>query len=126
MTNAAAACAPNIATAGRRRREQFGRQWAALALVALAAGVAFRLPWLVRALLVVPAWLSAVGFLQARRSTCLLRVRQGTLERDDFTTEPASAEAVAASRKVAATIQRDALLIGLGAGAIAAATALIR
>ena len=95
-------------------------------MAAAGAAVLFRAPWFVRAAVFFPAAAAATGFLQARRDTCVLRAREGTLEHDDFTTEPAPAADVAASRKVAARITRDALLLGVAAGALAAATALVR
>ena len=49
-----------------------------------------------------------------------------TIEHDDFTTEPAPAADLAVSRRIARGITRDAILIGIGAGALAAATALVR
>jgi len=73
-----------------------------------------------------PAAASAIGFLQASRNTCVLRAKEGTVEHDDFSTEPAPAPDVTASRRVAKGITRDAILIGIGAGALAAATALVR
>jgi hypothetical protein len=126
MTDDAIPCAPNISAAGRRRRERFGAQWAGISVAALGAGVLLRARWGVRALVLIPAALSAIGFLQARRSTCVMRAREGTFEHDDFSTENAPDSEVVVSRKVAAGINRDALLIGIGAGAVAAATVLIR
>jgi len=119
-------CAPNIAPAGIRRRQRFGLQWAALSVAAAGAAMIFRLPWIARAAVFVPAALSATGYLQARRNTCVLRAREGTIEHDDFSTTPAPVADVAASRRVARGITRDAVLIGVGAGALAAATALVR
>jgi hypothetical protein len=119
-------CPPNISPAGRSRRRRLGYQWAGISVAALGAGLALRAPWPVRALVLIPAMVSAIGFLQARRSSCILRAREGTLEHDDFSTERAPEAEVAASRKVAAGINRDAILIGVGAGAIAAASALVR
>ena len=119
-------CTPNIAPAGIRRRERFGLQWAAIAIAAAGAGVVFRWPWIARAAVFIPAALAATGTLQARRNTCVLRAKQGTIEHDDFSTEPAPAADVIQSRKIAAGITRDAILIGVGAGALAAATSLVR
>jgi hypothetical protein len=123
---AATPCAPNIAPAGIRRRQRFGFQWAGISVAAAGAAMILRAPWIVRAAVFLPAALSATGFLQASRNTCVLRAREGTTEHDDFSTEPAPAAEVAASRKVARGITRDAVLIGIGAGALAAATTLVR
>jgi len=122
----ASPCTPNIAPAGIRRRERFGLQWAAIAMATAGAGVFFRWPLLARAAVFIPAALSATGYLQARRNTCVLRAKEGTIERDNFSTEPAPMADVIESRRVAAGITRDAILIGVGAGALAAATSLLR
>jgi hypothetical protein len=119
-------CTPNISPAGIRRRQRFGYQFAGLSIAAVGAGMIFRAPWIARAAVFLPAAVAATGFLQASRNTCVMRAREGTLEHDDFSTEPAPAVEVAASRRVARGITRDAILIGLGAGALAAATALLR
>lgn len=119
-------CSPNIAPAGIRRRRRFGFQLAGLSIAAAGAAMILRAPWFARAAVFFPAALAATGFLQASRNTCVLRAREGTLEHDDFTTEPAPLADVVASRKVARGVTRDAVLIGVGAGALAAATALVR
>src|SRR6185369_493339 len=119
-------CTPNIAPAGIRRRRRFAFQWAGISIAAAGAGMIFRAPWLARAAVFLPAALSATGFLQASRNTCVLRAKEGTLEHDDFSTTPAPPSEVAVSRQVAKGITRDAILIGVGAGALAAATALLR
>src|SRR4051812_40700176 len=119
-------CAPNIAPAGIRRRKRLGFQWTGLSIAAAGAGMIFRAPWIARAAVFVPPAVAATGFLQARRNTCILRAREGTLEHDDFSTTPAPSSEVAVSRKVAKGITRDAVLIGVAAGALAAATALLR
>jgi len=119
-------CTPNISAAGKRRRRRIGLQMAGLSVAATGAGLIFRAPWVVRTAVFFPAAVSAIGYLQASRNTCVMRARQGTLEHDDFTTEPAPAADVATSRRVAASIYRDALLVGIAAAAIAAATAIVR
>jgi hypothetical protein len=119
-------CTPNISPAGIRRRQRFGFRWAAISVAAAGAGLFLRAPWIVRTAVFFPAAASAIGFMQANRNTCVLRARQGTLEHDDFSTEPAPQVDVAASRKVATGIYRDAVLVGVAAAAIAAATALVR
>jgi hypothetical protein len=119
-------CAPNIAPAGIRRRRRFGFQWAGISVAAAGAGLIFRAPWAARAVVFLPAAASAIGFLQASRHTCVMRAGQGTIEHDDFSTEPAPAPDLAASRKVSKGIYRDAILVGIAAGALAAATALVR
>ena len=119
-------CTPNISPAGIRRRRRFGFRWAAISAAGAGAALVFRAPWIARTAVFFPAAASAIGFLQASRNTCVLRARQGTLEHDDFTTEAAPEVDVAASRKVSVGIYRDALLVGVAAAAIAAATVLVR
>jgi hypothetical protein len=126
MDGGANDCKPNIAPEGIRRRRRFGYQFAGLSIAATGAGMIFRAPWIARAAVFLPAAVSAIGFMQASRNTCVLRAREGTLEHGDFSTEPAPAVDVAASRRVARGIYRDALLVGVGVGALAAATALLR
>src|SRR5262245_17110879 len=126
MTDDAAPCTPNISPAGERRRLRIGFQSAGMSVAIAAAGMVFRAPWAVRAAVFLPATISAIGFLQVSRNTCVLRAAEGTIEHDDFTTEKAPADEVAISRRVAKGIWRDALLIGAAAGALAAATALVR
>jgi hypothetical protein len=97
-------------------------------LVSLAldgAFIAIHAPWYVRLLMFLPAAGCATGFLQMARNTCVLRAKEGTYEHDDGAMTPAPADDVRASRAVAKTIQRDALLIGLAAAALAAAPALL-
>jgi len=119
-------CKPNISAAGRRRRRVVGWVGVAAGVAALGAGAVLHWPWYVRAGAVfVPAALAAVGFLQATRATCIARASEGTFENEDFSTTAAPPDEVAASRKVAAGIRRDAVLIGLLSAAVAAATALI-
>ncbi len=99
----------------------------AVASVALIVGLAWaRVYWPYRAVVFLPAALAALGFLQVARNTCVARAAEGTFEHDDFSTTRASEEDVAASRKVARTIQRDAFLIGGATAALAMATALLR
>ena len=119
-------CTPNIAPAEIQRRRRFGFQFAAISIAAAGAGVILRWPWIARAAVFLPAAISATGYLQASRNTCVLRAKEGTIEHDDFSTEPAPAAEVAESRKVAAGITRDSILIGVAAGALAAATTLVR
>ena len=119
-------CVPNIAPAGRRRRTRFGYQLAAISIAGVGAGLIFRAPWFVRAAVFLPAASAALSLLQVRRDTCVLRAHEGTIEHDDFTTEPAPPADLAVSRRIARGITRDSILIGLAAGALAAATALVR
>jgi len=122
----AAACRPNISPAGRRMRRRFGWAMLALAIGGAAALAWARVAWPWRAVVFAPAMFSALGFLQAARNTCVARAGEGTFEHDDFSKTPAPDDEVAASRRVAGTIRRDAFLVGLAAAALALATALVR
>ena len=72
-----------------------------------------------------PGGAAATGILQARRNTCVLRAKQGTIEHDDFSTD-AGASGRCHQPQDRPGITRDAILIGVGAGTLAAATALVR
>ena len=118
-------CKPNISTAGRLRRIRFGNQWLVVSVALLVALVVFRVRWYWGLLMFLPAAMSAVGFLQASRHTCVMRAKEGTFEHEDFSTTKAPDEEVAASRSVAAGINRDTFLIGLAGAAIGVAATLL-
>jgi len=118
-----AACRPNISGAGRRRRLRIGYIAAVASLGLLALFVARGSAWYLRALVFLPAGLAAVSLLQVRRNTCIARAAEGTFEHEDFSRTPAPADEVAASRRVAAGIRRDSLLIALACAILAAITA---
>lgn len=120
-----AACRPNISGAGRRRRLRVGYIAAVVSLALLALFIARGSAWYLRALVFIPAGLAAVSLLQVRRNTCVARAAEGTFEHEDFSRTPAPDDDVAASRRVAAGIRRDSLLIGLACGILAAITAWI-
>jgi len=111
-------CKPNISAAGRRRRIRFGNQALIVSIALLVVLVILRVPWYLGLLVFIPAVLSAIGFLQATRHTCVMRAKEGTFEHEDFSTTKAPDEEVAASRAVAARINRDAILIGVAGAAI--------
>ena len=97
---------------------RFGNQWLVVSVALLVVLVVMRVPWYGGLALFIPVALSAVGFLQASRNTCVMRAKEGTLEHDDFSTTKAPDEEVAASRAVAAKINRDVILIGIAGAAI--------
>ncbi len=121
-----AACKPNISGAGRRRRRQIGIALAVGAGALTAAFVVLRVAWYTRLFLFLPVAGAAISLLQVSRNTCVAHAAAGTFEHEDFSTTKQSADDAAASRRVAATIYRDALLLGAGAAVLAAATALLR
>ncbi len=120
-----AVCKPNISAAGRKRRIMVGWVASALAVGLFALAMALHWPWYLRATLFFPAALAATGFLQASRNTCVAHAAKGTFEHEDFTTTQAPDDEVSASRKVASTIKRDAVLIGLASAAFGALTSLL-
>jgi hypothetical protein len=120
-----AVCKPNISPAGRRLRQRSGFIFLAISVAGAAALVAAGASWYWRALVTVPAALSAICFLQAARNTCVARAAEGTFEHDDLSKTKAPDDEVAASRVVAAQIRRDTILIGLACGALAVASAFI-
>jgi hypothetical protein len=123
MSDAALVCKANISPAGRRKRTRFGTLWLVVSVAAFVLLVVLRAPPYVGLLMFIPASLSAVGLLQARRNTCIMRAQEGTFENEDFSTVKAADDEVAASRKVAARINRDVILIGIAGAAIAVAVA---
>jgi hypothetical protein len=121
-----AACAPNISPAGRRVRRRFGLVWTTVGVVALLACVALGVPWYVRTVVAIPGALAAIGLLQARRGTCVARAREDTFEHNDFSKTAVAADDARRSRRAAARITRDTVLIALLCAAGAAASAFLR
>lgn len=126
MSDGGVACKANISPAGRKQRVRFGSMSLVVSVVLLVVLVALRAAWYWRLLLFFPATMAAVGFLQARRNTCIARAAEGTFEHDDFSKTKAPDDEVAASRAVASGIRRDMVLVGLVGAAIGVATAAIR
>jgi hypothetical protein len=122
---AAIPCKSNISAAGRRRRIRFGNHWLVASVVLLVVLVVLRARWYWGLALFLPVALSAVGFLQAGRETCVMRAKEGTFEHEDFSTTKAPDDEVARSRLVAASINRDSLLLGLCGAAIGVAATLL-
>lgn len=118
-------CKANIGAAGKRRRMQFGWIAAGLSVVCVVCFVAFHVPWQWRSLVFLPSAMAATGFLQAMRNTCIAHASRGTIEHEDFSTTPAPPDELAASRRVASSIRRDAVIIGLAASAISVALAFL-
>jgi hypothetical protein len=104
---------------------RFGKQWLIVSVALLVVLVVLRVRWYWGLTMFVPAALSAVGVLQATRNTCVMRAREGTFEHEDFSATKAPDDEVAASRVVAATINRDTILIGLCGAAIGVAATLL-
>lgn len=104
---------------------RFGNQWLIVSVALLIVLIVLRVPWYAGLLMFIPASLAAVGFLQARRNTCVMRAKEGTFEHEDFSTTKAPDDEVAASRAMASTINRDTILVGLAGAAIGVAVAVL-
>jgi hypothetical protein len=112
------ACRPNISPAGVRKRIVFGTWNVAVTVLLAAVLVVVHARWFWCLAVFVPAALTAIGFLQAGRKTCVSRAAEGTFEHDDFSKTPAAEDDARRSRHVAAGITRDSILIGLAATAL--------
>lgn len=123
-TDSVQVCKPNFSGPGRVRRLRFGYAVAAVAVAMLVGFALAHSPWYVRLSVFVPAAMAAVSLLQVSRNTCVAHAAKGTFEHDDFSTTKQNDEDAAASRRVAATIYRDGLLVGVGAACVAVASAL--
>jgi hypothetical protein len=117
---AGAACRANISGPGRRRRTRVAAVLGVLTFVLLVGMVltGTRAPW--RLLVGLPAAAAVMTGLQVRRNTCVAHAAAGTFEHEDFSVTKVEAEFAAASRKVAGTIARDAVLVGVAVAVIAA------
>jgi hypothetical protein len=119
------ACKANIGAAGKKRRMQFGWVAAGFSVALVVAFAVFHVPWQWRSVVFLPSAMAATGFLQVMRNTCVAHAARGTIEHEDFSTTPAPPDELAASRRVAATIRRDAVLIGFAAAAVSVALAFV-
>jgi hypothetical protein len=117
------ACTPNISEPGKKRRIRGAWMMGSVAVGLLLAMIAAGTPWFYRLLVMLPTAGALVSWLQVRRNTCVMHAALGQFEHDDFTVSKRSDPEAAASRKVAATIYRDAALITLLVGVLIAATA---
>jgi hypothetical protein len=79
-------------------------------------------PWYARLAVFLPVAVGTGSFLQVTRRTCVVHARHGTFEQSDMTIVPADPDCAAASRRVAGTINRDAVIAGLLGAAVAAMT----
>lgn len=125
MSTEGAVCRPNISAAGRKARRRFGIILVVISFALGAGLVLARVSWPLRALIGLPVAMAAISLLQVSRNTCIARAAEGTIEADDFSKTPAEASDVAASRRVARTIYRDALLLGVAGAALGIATTLV-
>lgn len=123
LAPAAAACRPNFSGPGRRRRRKVALGAGVVGVGMLAALVLTGSPASARALVALPFAAAALTGLQVTRNTCVAHAAAGTFEHEDFSTTKVDAAFAEASRKVARTILRDGVLVGLLAGALGYASA---
>lgn len=124
--DSSAMCAANIGAAGRRRRLRVGTVVAVLCLGLLGYFIGVRAPWYMRLALFLPAAGAGIALLQVSRKTCVAMARMGVVENEDFSYTKVNDALAAASRRVAATIFRDGILIGVAAAGVGALTSLVR
>jgi hypothetical protein len=120
-----AVCKPNISGPGRVRRLRAGWVLAVVSLVWAAALIALHTSSTWRLSLFFPTQAAATTFFQVTRNTCVAHALQGTFEHADFSKTKVDEADAAASRRVAFTIYRDGILIGLICAALAAASAFL-
>jgi hypothetical protein len=118
MTSSEATVCPNIGRSERRKRSVFGAVALGVALIGFAVMSAAEVPRLWRAVLFVPAWLGALGLLQARAATCVALARRGTRNLDGKE-EPAPEAELGPARAQARALHVQALLAALGATGLA-------
>ena len=118
-------CVANIGKAGRVRRSRVGSVLVLLALGIAGWFIATHAPWFVRLSVFLPATAAAISLLQVSRNTCVAMAAKSVRENEDFTYTPVEKVLADASRKVASSIYRDGLLIGVGAALITALTTLL-
>lgn len=114
-----AACRPNFGAAGRKKRRQVALIAGVVTVVGFVAAMLFHAPALVRMLVALPAFMTVLCALQVTRNTCVAHAATGNIEGEDFSLTKADAEFAAASKKVAATIYRDASLAAAFVAALA-------
>jgi hypothetical protein len=124
MSDTAITCKANINAKGRRQRTRMGWATGAFSVALLGYFMARHSPMGARALVGLPAMMSAAGFLQVRRNTCVALAATGQRE-GDAGLETAPADEVAASRAMSRGIYRDILLTGLAAALVGVATVLL-
>lgn len=112
-----AACRPNIGAAGRRKRRRVAIIAAVVTVIGFVMAMLLHMPALLRMLVELPAFMAVLCALQVTRNTCVAHAATSSIEGEDFSLTKADAEFAAASKKVAATIYRDA---GLAAAVVAA------
>lgn len=117
---------PNITKAGRLHRLRVGAFGGFTSVLMLGTFMFLQTPVAFRLAIFFPAAAGATLWLEATRHTCVLMAMRGRHEDDTGRSHPVDALKAAASRLMARTIYRDALLWGVGAAALGAASALVR
>jgi len=116
----------SVGKAGRQLRTRAGSVIVVVTLGLLGWMVYAGAPWYARLAIFLPAMAAGLTLLQVTRHTCVRMAGLGVYENEDMSHTKVSEALAAASRKTAATIYRDAALIGTGAAAVSALTVFIR
>jgi hypothetical protein len=123
LPSEAMSCRANFSAAGRRRRRRVAMVLGLVSIGVCVGLVASDASAWTRMVVALPAASAAVVGLQVRRNTCLAHAAAGTFEHDDFSTTKVEAAFAEASRRVARTIYRDGIAIGVVAGVLGFASA---
>ncbi|MFO0594090.1 MAG: hypothetical protein U0228_02265 [Myxococcaceae bacterium] len=120
-----AACRANFSGPGRRRRRNVAIGAAVIGVALFAGLIATHAGAYVRLLVALPFMMAAISGLQVTRNTCVAHAAAGTFEHEDFSTTKVDAALAEASRKVAKTIYRDGVLVGLLTAALGFGSAFV-
>ncbi|CAN5178502.1 hypothetical protein BH09PAT3_BH09PAT3_5350 [soil metagenome] len=111
----------NINTAETNQRRKAGYVGLGLFVVLLVVMLALPIDTAYRLVLILPAMISAIGFLQARNHFCVGYANAGMQNADEDSTDPltiALAEAVTKDKKRARQMYLQALIIAIVAGGV--------
>lgn len=109
----------NIGRKEKARRIQNGWIYIVLAILAFVLMVFFDLPRIYRLLIYIPATMSALGFLQARESFCVLYGLKGEYRMDNERNKVIDSDQLSVDRKSSINIIIVALSVGLAATILA-------
>lgn len=102
----------NINHAEIKRRRQAGHIGLFLSAVVLVAIVAFHAPWAYRIIILLPVYVAAIGYLQARNKFCVGYAGSGKQHADEGDVETiAESSAIEADKLRARTMNLQAFII---------------
>jgi hypothetical protein len=114
-------CIPNIGPGQRRRRLVMGAVMALVAAVTVVWLMAADAPRAWRMLVLVPAWIGALDFLQVRARTCVLLAARGVRNMDAGNEPIASPAELQRVRAQARTVHIQSALLALAVAALVVA-----